>query len=207
GSCRVVGRVAGRAGRVASGEGQLRTALRRRSDARRACGKARGFDADDPRRSFRGGVQREARLSVRPASGSHSGRAPPAGGGALRRSRPAACSGSDQSSTRRSGRNRCELPFRLAVGACDARVAPCGVPRAQLRRLVARMVAPRRPAVRERLTPTRLVAPTAWCQTPCRKCDAPRTRTSRGTELRARAVTPSATAWCQTLGRAREERV
>ena len=112
--------------------------------------------------------------------------------------------GSDQGATRRPARNRCVLPLRVAVRVGDALVASRGVPRAQLRRLVARVVAPRRPAIRKGLTPTRPVAPTAWCQTPCRKCDAPRTRSSRGTGPRPGAVTSSRRRGVRHLAVARE---
>ena len=72
------------------------------------------LDADDPRRSLGRGVQRQARLSVRPAPGPHPGSASCAGAGALRRSRRAARSGSDQSTARRSAKKslRTAIPAR-----------------------------------------------------------------------------------------------
>ena len=112
------------AGRVASGEDHVRAPLRRSADARRAC-RAGSSDSTlmilDVRseEEFRGkhGYPCDPRQGRIPGARHVPVQELFAGPG-----EPLAA-GSDQSATRRSGRNRCVLPFRVAVRAGDARVA------------------------------------------------------------------------------------
>src|SRR5581483_1425126 len=111
---------------------------------------ARGPRADDPRRPPRGRVPGQERLPVRPAAGAHPRGAPPRGRRAVRGAGPAAPARGAASTRRpaRGCRDRRLLPFRLPLGRRRDGTPLGGLPGAQLPRLVARVVTPRRAADR-----------------------------------------------------------